>query len=334
MYVQATPTMSTGSILSDHSHTIGNVGHCIAVASIALYAVAQLPATPWSAAARASLFDPAWGRYGFCINYPDRPYWNSHVVCFYVDTVMTVVLAIISYFCIYRGRTKTGDTVSQDSVEAIRKSYIDRILTDNIPGLFFHGVAHLDIGSKFYKEEYEAWYVSWQPTTGATTSGMKSNWSMLLVLNSNSSIGFWASLIGIFIFYAAFLSSAFAAYSRTIVAVVIVLAWVGHLWVPYMLGFAYVQTVLLLAFSFRELTLPKNIKRNNAAYAIHPWIMTIPLSAVSWIESTQCSAFVRDYLYGHAFYDAFIPLSVIVWYLFLYHGCNFKTASNEKMKHL
>mmetsp|Transcript_19234 Transcript_19234/g.41338 ORF Transcript_19234/g.41338 Transcript_19234/m.41338 type:complete len:100 (-) Transcript_19234:61-360(-) len=43
------------------------------------------------------LFDTQWKADGFCVTNGNKPYWSSHDVCFYVDTIATVALGILHY---------------------------------------------------------------------------------------------------------------------------------------------------------------------------------------------------------------------------------------------
>merc|ERR1719215_259494 len=85
---------------------------------------------------------------------------------------------------------------------------------------------------------------------------------------------------------------------------------------PSRFGFTYVQTVLLLLFSTNQLLLPAEEK--GRSYALFGIIVSFPVSLVGWVESTQCSVFVKDYLYGHLVYDAYIPCSMLFWYLWVF----------------
>ena len=82
--------------------------------------------------------------------------------------------------------------------------------------------------------------------------------------------------------------------------------------------FTYVQTVLMTCFSFKELLQRPRAEKENISYPLFAAIVTLPLSYVGWMETTQCSSFVRDYLYGHVVYDAYIPISILMWYLLCY----------------
>jgi hypothetical protein len=113
------------------------------------------------------------------------------------------------------------------------------------------------------------------------------------------------------------------------VAVVVLGAQFFQLFVPNQFGFTYVQTVLMLAFSLNQLNRPT--KEKDFSYALYAALVGLPVTMVGWMESTQCSAFVMDYLYGHVVYDAYIPCSMLVWYLTCYHRAvraNYETSSS------
>ena len=83
-----------------------------------------------------------------------------------------------------------------------------------------------------------------------------------------------------------------------------------QLLVPKYLASTYVQTIIFLVFSMNQLV--RNKKEKDYSYTTHPWIVGMPLTLVGWMEGTQCTAFVKDRLYGHLVYDAWIPLDRIV----------------------
>jgi len=102
--------------------------------------------------------------------------------------------------------------------------------------------------------------------------------------------------------------------SQIVVAAAIVVA--AQLFIPNIFGFTFTQTILMLAFSINQLC--RNVKEKDFAYAMYPTLVGLPLTMVGWMESTQCTNFVRDMFYGHLVYDAFIPISMLVWYCWCY----------------
>ena len=80
---------------------------------------------------------------------------------------------------------------------------------------------------------------------------------------------------------------------------------------PNTAGFTYVQTVLVLTFTFYDLFFrPREDK--DVSYDWE-WVTFVPFMAVAWVESTACTSFLRD-IGGHMWYDASIPSAVLLYY--------------------
>ena len=79
--------------------------------------------------------------------------------------------------------------------------------------------------------------------------------------------------------------------------------------------FTHVQTILLLAFTLNQLCRPRADK--DFAYYMYGLLVSFPLGIVGWIESIMCSSTVIHYG-GHVLYDAYIPISSLVFYLMCY----------------
>jgi len=99
-------------------------------------------------------------------------------------------------------------------------------------------------------------------------------------------------------------------------AAMVLAAMAGQQFVDRQFAFTYVQTILLVAFSVNQLARKKEEK--DFVYATHPMVVGVPVTFIGWIESTQCSAFVKDSFYGHLIYDGFIPVAMLVWYVVCY----------------
>merc|ERR1719266_2175012 len=77
-----------------------------------------------------SIFDPLWKTDGFCVSNKDVPYWNSHDLCLYVDTVLAVVLGVL-YYILHK---TPGMEIANDYTFF------------NIPAILAHGLGHGGIG--------------------------------------------------------------------------------------------------------------------------------------------------------------------------------------------
>ena len=82
-------------------------------------------------------------------------------------------------------------------------------------------------------------------------------------------------------------------------------------------GFTYVQTVLVLTFNFYD-TFFRPTSAKDIAY---DWVgfVSIPFSIVAWLEATSCERFLKS-VGGHMWYDASIPIAILVYYFAIRHS--------------
>jgi hypothetical protein len=255
------------------------------------------------------ILDPAWIETGgFCIAHPESLSSNSHDVCLWVDTVMSA-LCLAMYMVL---RNKPG------------MERISRLFVEGIPGVLAHGMGHASFAGIF-RDRY---------LNNTGTDRFESSprayfgWGVLPPLNKDVIVGY--------IFWIALLAGIMTNSSWSSVIMVMLVVSYIQMDVPTKYGFTYVQTIVMLAYSYNELR--RSRKEKDFAYASHPAIVGLPLLAIGWMESLACRAFVRDYLYGHVVYDAFIPTSSMIWYYVNYRrisGSNSKGVSvAEKSKEL
>lgn len=99
---------------------------------------------------------------------------------------------------------------------------------------------------------------------------------------------------------------------------VLIISWlsiIGGRMTPSRFGFTYTQTVLFMCFSLNQLMQRRSDK--NFPYALYAAIVSFPLGLLAWLESMSCSNLVIHYG-GHLIYDAYIPLSSVMFYLCCY----------------
>jgi hypothetical protein len=89
------------------------------------------------------------------------------------------------------------------------------------------------------------------------------------------------------------------------------LAMIGLLVLPPHFGFAYVQTVLVLVFSFYDIVFRPPSAKNRVYFLAA--LVSLPFSLVAWAEGLGCEEFLRD-LGGHAWYDGSIAVSLLLFY--------------------
>lgn len=221
------------------------------------------------------LFDDKWKADGFCVANKDAPYFNSHDMCFYFDTLGALVLfAAYKMLKDYPGMSNANEHFK-----------------DQMLGVFAHGVGHFMIGKAMRDasgdEELDTvGGVAIEPTpfTIAATS----------------------------IFWIGLLKSATPDLTLTSTIPFALIAAYGQSMIPPKLGFTYVQTILLLGFACNKLAWPS--EKKTFEYALFPIVTALPLGAIAWAESTACSK-GYEAVGGHLVYDAWIPIGILAYYV-------------------
>jgi hypothetical protein len=230
-----------------------------------------------------TFFDASWKRDGFCVAHAEVEYWNSHDVCLYVDAAMAALLGLV-YLALHK----------MPGMEAA-----NALLFANIPGILGHGIGHGLVGKQIREFGLEA--------ASPSFSDLVANQTSMEI----------AQALGLFlVFWAGLLKASMNNIQTKYLIPCVLVAIAGNTLVPANFGFTYVQTILMLAFSINQLLRPASEK--DYVYATFPLFVGFPLTLVGWMESTQCSNFVRDYMYGHVVYDAYIPIASLAWYLVCY----------------
>jgi hypothetical protein len=235
-------------------------------------------------------FDPQWQREGFCVAHPETPSVSSHAVCLYVDVLLAVVMALT--YWPHRNRT------------ALRHANL--LVSTNVLATIGHGLAHGGLAYHMYQQlqQKQTGMANEDAAVQTKETATMMDWFVLPVL-------FWLPLMK------ASMSNA----PMVVVAISALLANGLLTTVPPNLGFTTVQTILLVAFSCDQLLRPPDEKR-DLHYVLFAWMVSFPLTLVGWMESTMCTAFVRSALYGHLGYDAYIPLSLLAFYLLCIRNAN------------
>mmetsp|Transcript_21391 Transcript_21391/g.46448 ORF Transcript_21391/g.46448 Transcript_21391/m.46448 type:complete len:277 (-) Transcript_21391:196-1026(-) len=259
---------------------LGNACHAISSASILAYTAATFSfAKPGSA-----FFDEEWVKHGFCVIQQDIPYWNSHDLCLYFDVIL-VTVGLLVY----------GSLRGMPTPEM---KYADEMMLFNLLGHLGHGVAHGFIGATFRSGDY----VGAQHITGM---------EQLLAMKEDQMKILTHVCIGIF-FWVGLLKGVVPKVSTGKVSISAVVVYIGGLFVTDVLGFAYVQAVIAVAFASTQLMLPREEK--HFAYAAFA-LISVPLSIIPWVESTACQDFASKFG-GHLIYDMAIPTLLTAAYYF------------------
>lgn len=278
----------------------GDAAHCITIASTLGFAFL---AGKYMRDPTSTFFDAQWKQEGFCITNRDVPYWNSHDMCLYVDTIMAMVAGLL--FLAWR------NDPGMDKANVIFQS--------SIPGVLLHGIAHGALGKAVREgtinlEEGHKLVIE--------TALSKNESTLRLAVSFLPLVAFWYALS----------KASMPNISNKFILVAALVVTLRHLWISNDFGFTYTQTILMLEFSINQLCRKKEEK--DMGYFLYPVMVGLPLTIIGWMESTMCSTIVRDLFYGHLAYDAFIPIAMMAWYMVVHIQATPTTKSSIKAKQL
>lgn len=264
---------------------VGDISNAIAAASVFAYTIATFLYA--STESKVSLFDDRWIQYGFCVTQPLVPYWNSHDLCFYFDTILVIIGLFI--YNSHKGLRSPGDDMKT----------ADELMFFNLLGHFGHGVAHASIAAKFRSGEIDDGNESFiEKYQNGEDDGMIAQFLLI-------GFGFWVGILKGVV-------PTVPIRTCVIMAIPILL---GSLLVKANLGFAYVQAVITVVFVSTQLTLPK--EKKSFVYAAFA-VSFIPVALIPWVESMACDS-IASKLGGHLIFDVSIPLSLYASYLASWH---------------
>jgi len=262
--------------------TIGNRAHLATIANASIYAIAVVAFND------SSIFDATWKPHGFCVANQDVPFFNSHDLCFYFDTFASIIFGLIYY------------TIK----DVPGMGHANDLVKFNVFGIFAHGLGH-GLTSHVMRHGMG---VEVDDEMKDMTDAFHDNPTFeTFILRSPG----WVAFL---IFWMGLLRGSMPMVSWKAIAPLSIIAVSLNIFVRDQFAFTYVQTVLLFAFSFNQLCRPGKEKRASFEYALFPMVTALPLIAIGWLESTQCDAFLVG-IGGHLVYDAYIPISLIVFYL-------------------
>lgn len=281
--IEKTQTSRIIARVGDATYALSLLNTTAFIASVLLFAKPN---------ASISLFDEEWLKDGFCVTNPNVPYWNSHDLCLYADTVLALILAGLYY--------------------ALHKypgmKYANALVFWGIPGIIGHGLGHGGIGKAMREDSIP----------------MEPEDMLAKIMEGNAMEIAKLFLLPTLIFWVPLMKAAMSNVSLPKVVPLCIAASFVNLLFPRQFGFTYVQTVLMIAHSLNQLARPAVEKQFE--YALYACLVSVPVVLVGWMESTQCDNFVMD-LGGHLLYDAYIPVSMIVFYI----AC-FLRLKGEKVK--
>jgi len=280
---------------------VGDAGHAVTLLSTLAFAVAvgvyagDLEST--------FLFDRQWKADGFCVSGKEAAFWTSHDLCLYVDLAMAALLGLL-YLLLKSTKGLEG---------------ANKYIVPNIFGIAVHGIGHGNIARnlRYYENK----------------DSDEDNFSLSLMVRMQEEsfsrvVSQEAPLV---IFWVGLVWASMPQSKKSLVILVSILAYLGQQLTTAAMVFTYVQTVLILSFSLNQTRLETQ-EKSTYFYAIYPLVVSFPTTLVGWIESTQCSSFVREKFYGHLIYDGYIAVSMVVWYLMCYIHVRSKGLTSMEAK--
>jgi len=229
-----------------------------------------------------SFIDDEWKKDGFCIQNIDIPFWSSFDTCLYVDVIFSTVL----YFMYQSWKDIPGMETSSKNVPSF------------IVATLGHGIAHAAMAVKLRDGSY----------------GDNDD-------NGGYIIPIWQAVVFCIVFWFPLLTTTMPKMKKQYVLFIASIVTFIQGGLRKELGFAYVQTILSMAFHTSQL-MSSTEENNRREY------MTLPLSALlpivtSWNEILFCKSYFRS-MGGHVLYDASIIISYVVFYLdcYRYHTKN------------
>jgi len=304
------------ALVGDSAH----VATLVSVASFSYLVVTTVSTTtktkPTTSSDSTSIFDESWRRDGFCVSNSQLLYWNSHDVCLYFDVAAGLCLATLYYWMTQlaqrRQKSPSNDNNGMDGP--------NEVLLSNCVGIVAHGVAHGAIAVRM-----RAGTIT--PETMAMTPYEK-------LLEMTTFRDRALDVLPDAVFWIALLKAGSPNLKNyQVLAMAAACLYANTVYVPRLFGFTFVQLALMVAFAINQLMRPIEQKK-TWHYASYPVMVGFPLTVVGWIESTQCDKFVKDRLYGHLVYDAYIPLSIATWYAscyyyYSYYYCNVRASTKD-----
>lgn len=199
---------------------VGDAGHAVAILSTLAFAVAV---GVYSGDLESTfLFDRQWKTDGFCVAGREAAFWTSHDVCLYADVAMAALLGLL-YLLL-------------KSTRGLEEA--NKYIVANIAGIVVHGIGHGNIARnlRYYeqKDSDEDIY-----SRGLMVRLQEESFSRV-VSQEAPLLLFWFGLL-----WATMPQS-----KKSLVLLVSVLAYLGQQLTTANLAFTYVQTVLMLSFSF------------------------------------------------------------------------------------
>lgn len=270
---------------------LGNAANAFVLTSSLAYAGVVVYFTRPGENLGGSFLDDDWKADGFCIANKDVPYWSSFDTCLYVDTLFSFLLSIL-YF---RWRKLPGMKRSSELIPMV------------VLGTLAHGLAHGVMAAKKLRG------------VEADDTG------------EQRGLSFVGNLAFCFLFWFPLLKASMFRVPSPYVATMAVAATFGPVLCGGLRqehGFAYIQTVLSIAFHTSQICLPSEHKLVRE-YVSLPLLVSLSVF-VAWNEAFFCQTYIRA-AGGHVLYDASIIIGYILYYIDCYR-CNVLNSKEVEKK--
>jgi hypothetical protein len=253
---------------------LGDAAHCFMLLNTTTFMVCVI----LHAFQYHHLFSASWSTDGFCITH------KTDAV-----TVLGVRMPISSHaLCFY---SDIVFAVALFLLSRTRKNESSmKPVVDAAPGIFGHGIAHL----------------------GLWAAGDASSLGPSILASSEPAWKLISSVVGVSVFFYLFFRGFSSLSRRAVWTHSLFHGAVTALAIPPRFGFTYVQTALMLVYSYAELKRPSSEK--DAYFDAYAWLVGVPVGFVGWMESIGCDTFIRR-LGGHVVYDTSISLSILAYFL-------------------
>jgi hypothetical protein len=283
-------------------------------------------------------FDEAWLSQGFCISNPDVPFWSSHDLCLYMDTILAVAIGVI-----YLGlRNCRGGSTSQ--LQKMQQA--NDMMKWQAFSVLGHGLAHGamaakirslsslgDHGQQVQEQVLQNLNVSdasqmelLQQSLGRGETGGDgdSNHNLYDPTAFLQIVG-QSLLMGLVFWFPMLRSAVPRTTPHWKVLILSGLVVVGGMTAQRHHAFTYVQTVITAVFAYCELCGKTTQQKSSFVYPVFGFV-GIPIGLVPWIEAMACQSSGYMKFGGHVLYDVSIP----IWLIAAYLTCYFKFQAEEE----
>lgn len=272
--------------------SIGNGLHILSLLNIALYGSMIYQFGSYG----SGFFDESWLKHGFCIQHGD-----NHTTHDYSGHALSFIslLGLALQQCMAKQCSTTGIDITK----------ADKLAFWAMVGALGHAWGHYFISFGIRKNFY--------PPGEMTFFGD--------LMESTVLEGIGKAVPGYPLFWIPLVGAYMHNTSKSRVAIVAVLCWLGSILMQVRFAFSYTQAVLFTGLSIDQLMLPE--KEKGFEYALWPLMTTLPSGVLAWVEGTACTTSPLMQRHGHIIYDVIMSGSYIIFYLTCWFRANYAVKS-------